>query len=375
MSGMMTGNGVWIKSGQISKLFKGGFSSLYIAFIMVLSSPGVPPFKFLPLSHSWVALHPQPRGVIQFIGSTLLGTFPTITYRHFLKSLFEAGYTVVALPFRFTFNHWSIALDLLDEHYAVRESIIEAAVVKGYDPSVYLDTANYAWVGHGLGCKYVALLEVLSLPMEVFTGYFQGLGHDCEGHKRQLEQIYRGLACLSDRLRQLEKRIQQLTEQTIDYGQPSILNQTSLLLAPAITDLAGAIPIKSLHRLFSQVFTVYPTVEQTHQLIEHSQLFQLTGLVQFARDRMAADTCHQLMQNQPHIRRRFLKGNHLEPVGIQMGQFIVDFNPLDKFIQPVEHRDLESKSLALLHRLRHLPVSAPRQSRCRLGLARRRSAA
>ncbi|MEM8614245.1 MAG: DUF1350 family protein, partial [Cyanobacteria bacterium P01_H01_bin.105] len=241
---------------------------------MALFSPGSnAPFKLVPCSHSWVALHPQPKGVIQFIGGALFGTFPTLAYRHFLKSLFEAGYTVVALPFRFTLHHWSIAIDLLDEHYTLRASLIEMALAKGYESAVYVETANYTWIGHSLGCKYVTLLELLSAPADVLADYFQQLGLRETCH-RQLQEIQQGLSCLSTRLRLIEKRIQQLTGQTVDYSQPSIMHQPSLLLAPAITDLDGVIPSQLL--CFGKLLTVSPSVEQTHQLIEQSQLFHLT---------------------------------------------------------------------------------------------------
>ena len=328
---------------------------------MALSLLSTPQFKWLPCSHSWVALHPRPKGVIQFVGSTLLGTFPTVTYRHFLQSLFVAGYTVVALPFRFTFNHWSIALDLLEEHYTVRGALIEAAVARGYDSAIYLDAAHYTWLGHGLGCKYIVLLELLSAPMEALKAYFQALGLL---QSRQWQQLQSGLASLTHNLRWLEQRIQQLTNQTVDYGRPSIIDEAAVLLAPMVTDLNGAVPIKALERFVGELITVSPTIEQTHQLIGQSQLFQLAGVLQFARDRAAVHTCHRLMQEQPNIRRRLLKGNHLEPVGIQIGEFIVDFNPLDKFIQPLQHRDLELQTLALIQRLRHVPPAGHRKSRC-----------
>lgn len=334
---------------------------------MVLSSPGhAARLQFVPCFHSWVALHPQPKGVIQFVGSALFGTFPTLTYRHFLKSFFEAGYTVIALPFRFTLHHWSIAVDLLDEHYGLRTSLIELAIARGYDPGIYLDSANYTWVGHGLGCKYVMLLELLSALPGSIAADLQQSGQD----NQQLHEIQRGLSLLSHRLRLVEKRIRQLTGQSVDYGQPSIMHQTSLLLAPAITD---SILTKLLQLFSNQRLVISPTVEQTHQLIEQSRLFNLTGLIQFARDRKTAGTCQQLMQNQPHLRRRLLRGNHLEPVGLQLGQLVVDFNPLDKFIQPLNCRDLEFKALALLHRLRKTPAS-PRQNKCATR-ARRRLAA
>ena len=342
---------------------------------MVLSSPNAARFTFVPCAHSWVALHPQPKGVIQFIGSGLWGTVPTIAYRHFLKSLFEAGYTIVAIPFRFACRHWSVALDLLDEHYAIRVAMIEAAIAKGYDPTVYLNAANYGWMGHGVGCRYVALLEILSSPMEVLANYFQELGPDPGKKNQQLQQIRQGLSTLGESLRRVETRIQQLTGEMMDYSQPSIRHEASLLIAPVMTDLVDAIPIKSLRLLVNQLIGVYPTVEQTHQLIEHSQQFHLTGLIQFARDRIAADTCQRLMQEQPHIRRRLLRGSHLEPVGIRIGQCIIDFNPLDKLIQPLSCRDLEYKSITLLHRLRTSSPLSPCQAGRRASATRRRAMA
>ncbi|MEM9806076.1 MAG: hypothetical protein AAF959_12420 [Cyanobacteria bacterium P01_D01_bin.56] len=150
------------------------------------------------------------------------------------------------------------------------------------------------------------------------------------------------------------------------------MNEISVLLAPAITDLDGAIPVKSLNLLFSKLVTVYPTVDQTHQLIESSQLFHLTGLIQFARDRIATETCQRLMQEQPHLRRRLIQGNHLEPVGIRLGRLVMDFNPLDKFIQPLNQRHLEAQTLALLHRLQ---TNAPTAVPCRIKTARAHSLA
>jgi len=116
-----------------------------------------PVFRFSPVGFSWVAIHPKPKGVIQFIGGAFFGTFPTVFYRYFLQSLFEEGYTIVALPFRFSFRHWAIAIGLLKEQEVLRQ---ELSTITGSD--FYQDKANYFWLGHSLGCKYIALLEFLS---------------------------------------------------------------------------------------------------------------------------------------------------------------------------------------------------------------------
>lgn len=320
---------------------------------MVLSAAQ---FTFMPCSHSWIALHPNPQGVIQFVGSHIFGAFPTVAYRHLLKSLFEAGYTVVAFPSRAGLNPWSIALDLLEEHYVLQGALIEAAIAQNYSPDIYLDTANYTWLGHGFGCQYVALLEVLSAPTPVLAQHFRDVS---PAHQRSLHQVQQGLADIGGQLRQLEQRIYRLTGRRIHHGRPSILNEASLLLAPTIAN--ETIAAQAMQRIFSKLIPAYLTPYQTHQLIDQSHLFHLTGLIQFARDRVAASTCQQLMYSQPHIRRRFLAGNHLEPVGIQVGPCVVDLNPLDKFVQPLKCRDLERKTLILLKRLRQTSSSSSTQ--------------
>ena len=272
-------------------------------------------FHFQPCSHSWVAIHPQPVGVVQFMGGAFFGTYPTLFYRQLLRQFYEAGYTVVALPFRFTLDHWGIALTLLQEHYALRPFIIEAAQQQGYSTDVYLDAANYCWLGHSLGCKYIALLELLSNPQEIFTAYSEGIGIEA----RQWTGISRSRLALTHTLRQIEADIHKLTGQSINYAQPSIWNEASLLLAPTITDLNGAVPIKLLEQPLSRVLKVAPTVEQTHTLIRRSKLFNLTHIIQFSEDAIAQLTCNRLIQQQPRITHSLLSGNHLSPLGWKLG--------------------------------------------------------
>ncbi|MDX2215093.1 MAG: DUF1350 family protein [Oculatellaceae cyanobacterium bins.114] len=104
---------------------------------------------FRPISHSWVAKHPDPIGVIEFLGGALYGTFPHLTYSHFLSCLYQARYTVIAVPFRLGFNHSTIAEGLLAERDRIRAELN------------YPATIPHFWVGHSLGCKYIVLLEAL----------------------------------------------------------------------------------------------------------------------------------------------------------------------------------------------------------------------
>ena len=67
----------------------------------------MPKLKFRPISHSWVARHPQPEGVVQFVGGAFFGTFgPTLFYRHLVNYFYDKAYTIVILPFSFSFNHY-----------------------------------------------------------------------------------------------------------------------------------------------------------------------------------------------------------------------------------------------------------------------------
>ncbi|BAY24727.1 hypothetical protein NIES2100_45240 [Calothrix sp. NIES-2100] len=235
-------------------------------------------FELKPLYFNWVALHPQPIGVIQFIGGAFFGTFPTIFYRYLFQKLFEQGYTIVALPFRFSFRHWSVAIGLAQDQVELRKVLLQEAKHLGYDYTLYQEDSqvqdgNYFWLGHSLGCKYIALLEILS-DLEVKE--IQDILGKCVGEK-QYQEIENQLQATWSNLDKL-----------LIKGQPS------LLMAPTITDLGGAIP----HRFLALAkfienklgLKVLPTVEQTHCLIERSSLFNLTGLIAFAHDSIASAT-------------------------------------------------------------------------------------
>ncbi len=304
-----------------------------------------PVFKFSPVGFSWVAIHPNPKSVIQFIGGALFGTFPTIFYRHFLRTLFEEGHTIIALPFRFSFRHWPIAIDLLKEQEILRYNLTEMANQLGYQSDIYQERANYFWLGHSLGCKYIALLEFLSGP-----------------HWKQI-----AAACVEkDVCQQIESILAQA-----DLENASILGQPSLLIAPDISNTESAIPVPEFALFLDQVgLGVKPTREQTQCFIEGSKLFNLTALISFDKDTLAGSEtdkfkCEKIKQNSDVLllieqlkARKFpvllqeLEGKHLEPMGIKVGDFIVDLNPFDKFIRALKHRRLEAVTIQFLNKLR-----------------------
>lgn len=306
-----------------------------------------PIFRFRPISFSWVAIHPQPKGVIQFIGGAFFGTFPTIFYRYFLQTLFEAGYTIVALPFRFSFRHWEIAIDLFKEQEILSDELTKIAKQLKYEHDIYhKKKANYFWVGHSLGCKYIALLEFLS------GHQWQQIASDCIKPEvdRQIETIIATAG---------------LKDVSIIFDQPS------LLVAPDISDTQSAIPVPAIAALLDRIgLGVKPSRKQTQCFIERSRLFNLTALISFDKDTLAGSendgsksakiransdvlwAIGQLKQRKFPILHRELAGKHLEPLGVKVGEYIVDLNPFDKFIAPLKSRQLEGLAIQFLDELR-----------------------
>lgn len=299
-----------------------------------------PVFRFIPKSFSWVAIHPEPKGVIQFIGGAFFGTFPTVFYRYFLQNLFDEGYTIIALPFRFSFRHWPIAIGLLKEQEALRK---ELSSITGNN--LYHDKANYFWLGHSLGCKYIALLEFLS------SQNWRQIIESCVG-----KQAYKQIEALLDAAH-------------LEDG--TILDQPSLLVAPDISNTESAIPVPNIARFLDRVgLGVLPTREQTQCFVERSSLFNLTALISFEQDAIAGSVkdefkskeiqknsdvlwlFQQLKNKNFPVANVELQGKHLEPIGVKVGKYVADLNPFDKFIELISGRLLERYSIQLLAQLR-----------------------
>lgn len=261
-------------------------------------------FKFLPLQFSWVAIHPKPVGVVQFIGGAFFGSFPTIFYRFLLQKIYDQGYTIIALPYRFTFRHWSVAIGLVREQRALRQAILDEAKRRDYDYKIYEEdpksaAKNYFWLGHSLGNKYIALLELLT---DLETKSEKEILGGCVGR---------------DQYQELEDRLN-----GVDFKDISLLNQPSILMAPAITGIESAIPVKAVADFVKRLgLDVKPSVEETYCLIKESQLFGLMGLISFTKDKIAKDTVDWLKANLPNkpTKMRELEGEHLTPMGYRQG--------------------------------------------------------
>lgn len=314
-------------------------------------------FGFRPISSSWVAIHPNPKGIIQFMGGAFFGTFPTIFYQYFLRKLFAAGYTIVALPFRFSFRHWPIAISLLQEQAVLRDEIIEVAKKLGYKYSTYQKETNYFWVGHSLGCKYIALLEILGDLRDDLAVAEKSISQCTRQSKAQISQVEESIA---------QENIQALNL--------SIKGQPALLIAPDISDTQSAIPkpLAFLARFLDQVgLGALPTRKETQCLISKSSLFNLTALISFDQDAVAGNQKDQDVENSDvrwlidqlksrafPILHQEIPGKHLEPIGIRVGHYIVDLNPFDKFIKPITCRHLEPLTMQFLEELSQRVESA-----------------
>jgi hypothetical protein len=250
---------------------------------------------FEPIAHGWVARQANPIGVIEFLGGACYGIAPNVFYRYFLQSLYKAGYTVFVIPFIFGFNHGAIACNLLRERDAIRAEL-------GCTPSV-----PHFWVGHSVGCKYIALLEA--------------------------------------------------------YG--AILDQPSLLLAPDISDTRDAVPLSIVADwLEARNLGVRPNRADTQALIQASNLFNLTAIVSFAADDIAGKKGDAIAQSDVawfvdelqsrqnhHLLHEEIAGSHLEPVGMRLGDYLLRPSLRESKLDLIQTRELETVAGKLLAQL------------------------
>ncbi len=266
------------------------------------------------ISKSWVACHPNPKGVVEFYGGQLFGQFPTVSYDYFLEQLYSNGFSIIAVPFQFGFNHAEIAYTLLNERKIVLNS----------EPS--LKSLPLFWVGHSVGCKYIALLEA-------YTDSKDNTFKMATGSKTMVE-----------------------TE--------GILNQPSLLLAPDISDTSDSVPVPFLANLLDTFnLGVRPTRTTMQDLVVKSDLFNLTAMLSFKDDNVAGnlagdpdksdvawfyETLNQ--KTNQNFYNQEIEGDHLEPLGVQIGPTVYDITSVFDLIQQVP-RLCDSAALELLSQL------------------------
>ncbi|MEB3259909.1 MAG: DUF1350 family protein [Cyanobacteriota bacterium] len=325
------------------------------------------PFSFKPVSHSWVALHPQAKGAIQFIGGAFFGTFaPTFFYRYLLRFFYEQDYTIIVYPFAFSFNHYKESFFLLREQYLLIPELVSMAAAEGAEPSIYLSAENYIWLGHSIGCKYIALLEAADqLPSsEAALKEFLERLFDAEPiddfsprqREKIIDQIQYFLAGLRDESRQSRRRVvQQLrlqgeaTDHLEDgvtgsvYADLFIRDQASVLLAPVNSNTSDAIKPKAFADWVDRLgWGVNPSPGLTRKLITMSQLFNLLVLASFGSDNIARETVKwftTVLKKPPKPWWQIFDGGHFRPLGVRVGKWVI--NPMDRqrFVESVDRRD------------------------------------
>ena len=180
-----------------------------------------PDYRFIAVNQGFAAIHPQPQGVIQFVGGFFFGGwFTQWWHKNLLRPLFEDKYTIIINAFANSSDHWGEAIKLVAIQDSLLTEVTEIAKRKGYEYKIYQlsnpeKEGKYFWLGHSLGCKYIALLELLT---------------DLE-----TEPVEKAL---KDTFGEAEaKGIQEaLARNAIDLGRVSIKNQSSILMAPVIRD-------------------------------------------------------------------------------------------------------------------------------------------
>ncbi|MDJ0733848.1 MAG: DUF1350 family protein [Nostocaceae cyanobacterium] len=283
---------------------------------------------FQRFSNSWVALNSNPKGIIQFIGSFVFGSFPLNSYKSLFQNLFEQGYTIFVFRFPFNplgFNHWRVATNLLQEEYKLRVEIIRFLTQnqEKYQNNleIYLNDTNYYWLGHSLGCKYISLLEILSNDTNRRQLILQkSLGNR---YNSKLKSCIKSVDVARE---EAEQKITALLNQTININKFFIKDQPSIFLAPEIsyTVTLNGITISTTNFIPRLNLLIYPNVRETKCMIcQSTNLFNLTGIISFAQDFIARDDVSFLLKQL--YRRRFtpplhqeLSGCHFEPNGMQI---------------------------------------------------------
>lgn len=297
-------------------------------------------FDSIKGSNTKVAFHPQPKGIIQFIGGFISGSFPQISFRHLFQHLYEKGYSLVVyhFPFHpFQFNHCSVSIEILEDLYKVRFQIIKqlfCTTASDQQLDFYANDTNYFWLGYSLGCKYILLLEILSDDHDQFQRRNEVLSsclreEDFKKTQKDIEiaDTYRDLAI--DNISELLGRSCHIN--------PFIKDQPSLLLAPEINN---TVQVVNKHiSLFS--FWDFPNRDEIQCLIRGStEIFNLMGLISFDQDTIAKDDVNFLkcqLQNrefQPFLHKVF-KGTHNKPVENHVGNLV---SCIDLILQELRQR-------------------------------------
>lgn len=242
--------------------------------------------RFKSIDGCLTAIKDQPKGVIQFIGSFIFGSFPKCSYKPLFQYLWSQGYTLVIhkFPFRpFNVNHWNESVNLQKRNYEAIIYLVQQAQGNPELVDFYLDSNHYRWLGHSLGCKYILLLELLSdsTDQKVLEVVGQCL---TDKEKKDVEDT---LACLREAKETAQRKLSKITSKDISLERV-IRNQMTVLMAPeystTLTLFNKNIPVGNP---FTQPFPNAVKIEEIIKL--DSNILNLSGLISFYCDPIAKD--------------------------------------------------------------------------------------
>ena len=223
------------------------------------------------------------------------------------------------------FDHWQFTTELLKEEYALRVEIIQF-LKKNQKTSdnnleIYLNDANYYWLGHSLGCKYITLLEILSNDVNQRELILQkSLAN------RYNQKLLSQLKSVDIARENAEREISKILNRPTSINQYFIQNQPSILLAPEISNTVtvNGINIPTAKPFSKFELLVSPNARETKSMIAQStNLFNLTGIISFSQDFIARDDvnflCKQLSLKpiSAPLHKEFF-GWHLDPNAVEI---------------------------------------------------------
>jgi hypothetical protein len=243
---------------------------------------------------------------------------------------------------------------LIKEQYALLPALVNQAAANGFSVEPYLRADNYCWVGHSLGCKYIALIEAFGkLPKDAdklklfINDLLSNIPGESELYDSQVKEAVgtQLIALINDTQKDaklsrdcVERSMKSLVgshahpeqNDTYIYNDLFIKDQSSILLAPVISDTSSAIPkpFTGLARwLDSKGWGVQPTPKVTQKLIRESKLFNLLILGRFTHDSIAKDTIDwfdMAFQKPPEDAQLIAVGSHYRPLGVKVADFVVN---------------------------------------------------
>ncbi len=233
------------------------------------------PNKLVALPHGFVSLHPEPEGIVHFIGGYFFGTGVSCWYGSLLERL-QQRFTVHSYSYSFAqLSHWKIASDLLEQIEQVKIEATRISKQEGFNPEIYEDPSKHCLVGHSLGCECISLIRFLGFQKD-----------------RQIQMLESARQILGP---------QEVTE--FDFSDvealpqlQSIPYQSSLLMAPCYKTPTA----------ISSLLKVRPQQQLTRYLIQKSpELLPKTSLISFDGDTIAgpdADWVHKELDKQGSLR-------------------------------------------------------------------------